>query len=151
MCRQVPMYVGAWDSPPLLFETRFLNEPEALLSHAGQVHEFQASICLWPYSPSAGVKGIFDMGSADLKAGPHICTAGTWPHSIVFLIHQLDTIYLVKSMGHKQIRNETPEERCGLLSFSRTSTIYPSIHPHCSLGWFGVEVPGIWIWMFPLR
>lgn len=46
MCMQVPMYVGAENLyPPLLSETRFLNEPEAVLGHAGQVNEFQGSAC----------------------------------------------------------------------------------------------------------
>ena len=40
------------------------------------------------------------------KAGPQACTAGTSPaepspHPAVVLIHQSDTIYLVKSMEHK--------------------------------------------------
>lgn len=53
-------------------------------------------------------------------------------------------------MGHKQIRNETHEEGCGLSSSSRTSITYTSIHAHFSLGWFKVEGPGIRIGMFPL-
>lgn len=56
-------------------------------------------------------------------------------------------------MGHKQIRNETPEEGCGLSSSSRTSIIYTSIHAHShfSPGWFRAQGPGIQIGMFPLR
>lgn len=88
------------------------------------------------------------------KAGPQTCTAGTWPaepspHPVVALTHQSGTIHLVKSTGHKQIRNETPEEGCGPIS--RTSITYTSIHAHFSQGWFRAEGPGVRTGMFPLR
>lgn len=88
------------------------------------------------------------------KVGPQACTAGTWPaepspHPVVALTHQSGTIHLVKSTGHKQIRNETPEEGCGPIS--RTSITYTSIHAHFSQGWFRAEGPGVRTGMFPLR
>lgn len=56
MCMWVPVYVGARDSLPLLFETRFLNELEALLSLTGRANEFQGPAC--GHSPTAGIKGM---------------------------------------------------------------------------------------------
>lgn len=90
------------------------------------------------------------------KAGPQACTAGTWPaepspYPAVALTHQSGTTHLVKSTGHKQIRNETPEEGCGLSPNSRTSIIYTSIHAHFSPGWFRAKGPGVQTGMFPLR
>lgn len=50
LCTDV--HVGARDSLPFSFETRFLNELEALLSHTGRANEFQGSAC--GHSPAAG-------------------------------------------------------------------------------------------------